>query len=354
MLEQGAYLAQSDGTSWMGVYALNMFAIAVELASHDSSYEDIASKFFEHFLIIADAMNSLRPDEYGLWDPGDAFYYDQLYLPDGERIPLKVRSVVGIVPLFAVEALDASTLDQLPRVRKRIEWFLANRPELAENVARIDVGGKHDRRLLAIVNPDRLRTILRRVFDETEFLSPHGIRMLSRYHLDHPYVVCVAGREFRCDYEPAESTSGLFGGNSNWRGPVWFPLNYLLIESLQKFHHYLGEEYKIEFPTGSGTMLTLWDISQELAHRLVGLFRRDARRPPAVQRRGRAISERYALARSDSVPRILPRRNGRRTRRITPNRLDGSDRPTGCVRRPGTWLDIVCERRMHIQCRTAN
>jgi hypothetical protein len=260
----------------MGVYALNMLAIAVELASHDSSYEDVASKFFEHFLIIADAMNSLRPDECGLWDPGDEFYYDQLYLPDGERIPLKVRSVVGIVPLFAVEPLDASTLDRLPRVRKRIEWFLANRPDLAENVARIDVGGAHDRRLLAIVNPDRLRTILRRVFDENEFLSPHGIRMLSRYHAEHPYVVCVANREFRCDYEPAESTSGLFGGNSNWRGPVWFPLNYLLIEALQKFHHYLGEEYTIEFPTGSGRMLTLWEISQELAHRLVGLFRRDA------------------------------------------------------------------------------
>jgi len=281
MLEQGAYLAQSDGTSWMGVYALNMLAIAVELATFDSSYEDVASKFFEHFLIIADAMNSLRPDEFGLWDPGDEFYYDQLYLSDGERIPLKVRSVVGIVPLFAVEPLDASTLDRLPRVRKRIEWFLANRPELAENVARIDIGGQHDRRLLAIVNPDRLRVILRRVFDENEFLSPHGIRMLSRYHAEHPYVVCVAGREFRCDYEPAESTTGLFGGNSNWRGPVWFPLNYLLIEALQKFHHYLGEDYTIEFPTGSGTMLTLWDISQELARRLVALFRRDAtgRRP---------------------------------------------------------------------------
>ena len=281
MLEQGAYLAQSDGTSWMGVYALNMFAIAVELAAHDSSYEDVASKFFEHFLIIADAMNSRSPDEPGLWDPGDEFYYDQLWLPGGERIPLKVRSVVGLVPLYAVETLDESTLDKLPRVRKRIEWFLANRPELAENVARIDVGGAHDRRLLAIVNPDRLRSILRRVFDEGEFLSPHGVRMLSRYHKDHPYVICVAGRDFRCGYEPGESESGMFGGNSNWRGPVWFPLNYLLIEALQKFHHHLGNDYTIEFPTGSGRMLTLWEISQELARRLVGIFRRneDGRRP---------------------------------------------------------------------------
>jgi hypothetical protein len=275
-LPQGAYLAQSDGTSWMAVYALNMLAIAIELAKVENIYEDIASKFFEHFLIIADAMNSQRQDEFGLWDPGDEFYYDQLYLPDGERIPLKVRSVVGIVPLFAVETLGGGTLDSLPRFRSRVDWFLANRPELAENVARIDAGGMHDRSLMAICDPDRLRCILRRVFDESEFLSPHGVRLLSRFHLEQPYVLRVGGEEFRCDYEPAESTSGLFGGNSNWRGPVWFPLNYLLIEALQKFHYYLGDEYTIEFPTGSGRMLNLWEISLELERRLVGLFRRDA------------------------------------------------------------------------------
>jgi hypothetical protein len=280
-LPEGAYLAQSDGTSWMAVYALNMLAIALELAKVENIYEDIASKFFEHFLIIADAMNSVRDDELGLWDPGDEFYYDQLYVPGGERIPMKVRSVVGIVPAFAVETLGAKTLEQLPHFRKRVDWFLANRPELAENVARIDVAGSGERRLMAICNPDRLRRILRRVFDESEFLSPHGVRMLSRYHLEHPYVLKIAGQEFRCDYEPAESTSGLFGGNSNWRGPVWMPLNYLLIESLQKFHHYLGDEYTVEFPTGSGRMLNLWQISQELSNRLVDLFRRDAtgRRP---------------------------------------------------------------------------
>ena len=277
----GAYLAQSDGTSWMAVYALNMFAIAVELAKGESIYEDVASKFFEHFLIIADAMNSQRDDDRGLWDPGDAFYYDQLFLAGGDRIPLKVRSVVGITPIFAVETLGPASLERLPHLRKRIEWFLANRPELCENVARVEIGGMKERRLLAICNPQRLRAILRRVFDENEFLSPHGIRMLSRFHLDHPYVLRVGDQEFRCDYEPAESTSGLFGGNSNWRGPVWFPMNYLLIESLQKFHFYLGDAYTVEFPTGSGRMLTLWECSLELARRLLALFRRDAdgRRP---------------------------------------------------------------------------
>jgi hypothetical protein len=280
-LPNGAYLAQSDGTSWMAVYALNMLAIAIELAKVENIYEDVASKFFEHFLIIADAMNSQREEEPGLWDPDDRFYYDQVYLADGERIPLKVRSVVGIVPLFAVETLSAEMLDRLPSFKKRVEWFLTNRPELAENVARIDVGGTHDRRLLAICNPTRLRDVLRRAFDELEFLSPHGVRMLSRYHLDNPFVLRLGGDEFRVDYEPAESTSGLFGGNSNWRGPVWFPLNFLLVEALQKFHYYLGEDYTIEFPTGSGRMLSLWEISLELSRRLVGLFRRDAngRRP---------------------------------------------------------------------------
>ncbi|HEY0614886.1 MAG TPA: hypothetical protein VGC96_09615 [Candidatus Elarobacter sp.] len=280
-LPAGASLAQSDGTSWMAVYALNMLAIAIELAKVEPIYEDIASKFFEHFFIIADAMNSQRDDDRGLWDPDDEFYYDQLYLPGGERIPVRVRSVVGIVPIFAVETLSGGTLHRLPHFAKRVEWFLKNRPDLAENIARVDVGGMHERRLLAICDPGRLRAILRRVFDEDEFLSPHGVRMLSRAHLAHPYVLNLGGEEFRCDYEPAESSSGLFGGNSNWRGPVWMPLNYLLIEALQKFHFYLGDEYTIEFPTGSGRMLTLWEISLDLQRRLAGLFRRgaDGRRP---------------------------------------------------------------------------
>jgi hypothetical protein len=280
-LPTGGYLAQADGTSWMGVYSLNMLAIAIELARHDPVYEHIANKFFEHFLVIADAINSQRDEEVGLWDTQDEFYYDQLFLPDGARIALKARSAVGIIPIYAVETLDPDTLEKLPLLKERVEWFLANRPELAENVARIEVGGMRERRLLAIVNPDRLRRILRRVFDPEEFLSPHGIRMLSKFHKAHPYELNVAGATFRVDYEPAESTSGIFGGNSNWRGPIWFPLNYLFIESLQKFHYYLGDGYRIEFPTGSGNMLTLWEISLQLSHRLIGLFRRgeDGRRP---------------------------------------------------------------------------
>ncbi len=279
-LPEGAYLAQSDGTSWMAVYALNMLAIAIELAKTDPVYQDTASKFFEHFLIIADAMNSLDREQCGMWDPDDEFYYDQLYVGD-DRIPMKVRSAVGIIPLLAVETIAGGGLDTLPELKKRVQWFLTHRPKLAANVARMDVGGTRERRLLAICNPDRLRAILRRIFDENEFLSPHGVRALSRYHRDHPYVLDLGGQQFRVDYEPAESTSGVFGGNSNWRGPVWFPLNYLLIEALQKFHYYLGDDYLIEFPTGSGTMLTLWQIATELSHRLVNLFRRglDGRRP---------------------------------------------------------------------------
>jgi hypothetical protein len=283
-LPTGGYLAQADGTAWMAVYSLNMLAIAIELARHDPVYEHLANKFFEHFLYIANAMNSQSDGDdqaIGLWDPQDEFYYDQLYLPTGERIPLKVRSGVGIIPIFAVETLDPDTLEKLPLLKARVEWFIANRPELAENVARIEISGMRQRRLLAIVNPERLRRILRRLFAEEEFLSPHGLRMLSKFHEANPYLLNVGGASFRIDYEPAESTSGLFGGNSNWRGPVWFPINYMLIESLQKFHYYLGDDYKVEFPTGSGTMMNLWEISLQLSQRLIGLFRAgpDGKRP---------------------------------------------------------------------------
>ncbi|MFN2459149.1 MAG: glucosidase [Candidatus Velthaea sp.] len=274
-LPTGGYLAQADGTSWMGVYALNMLAMAIELAKHDAIYEDVAVKFFEHFLYIADAINSLRADDEGLWDDTDAFYYDQLILPDGQRIALKVRSMVGLVPLFAVETISNSTLEKLPRLKKRIDWFCANRPELSENVASIERTGLEGRRLMAIVQPEKVRRILRRFLDEAEFLSPYGLRSLSKYHAEHPYVLCVGGATFKVDYEPAESQTYLFGGNSNWRGPVWFPLNYLFIEALQRFHFYLGDAYTVEFPTGSGKQLTLWQVSMEIAERLIALFRRD-------------------------------------------------------------------------------
>jgi len=280
-LPTGGYLAQADGTSWMAVFALNMLAIAIELAKHDPVYEDVAMKFFDHFLFIADAINSLRAEDEGLWDDADGFYYDQLFLPDGERIALKVRSMVGIIPLFAIETISSSTLEHLPNLRKRIEWFIANRPELSENVAHLEKRGMDERRLMAIVSPEKLRIVLRKFFAEDEFLCPYGLRSLSKYHRDHPFVLTVGGATFRVDYEPAESNSGTFGGNSNWRGPVWFPLNYLFIEALQRFHFYLGDDYTVEFPTGSGRMLTLWQISMELAERLIAIFRRDAggRRP---------------------------------------------------------------------------
>jgi hypothetical protein len=229
-----------------------------------------------------------------------------------------------VIPIYAVETLDPDTLEKLPLLKTRVEWFIANRPELAENVARIEIGGMRQRRLLAIVNPERLRRILRRVFAEEEFLSAYGMRALSKFHDANPFVLNVGGATFRVDYEPAESTSGLFGGNSNWRGPIWFPLNYLLIESLQKFHFYLGDDYKVEFPTGSGEMLTLWEISQQLSRRLISLFRArpDGSRPFSAA--GSAIETRRALARPSALPRILQRRHGPRARGVAPNRLDGA------------------------------
>jgi hypothetical protein len=275
-LPTGGHILESDATSWMCVYALDMMAIALELALHNPSYEDIASKFFEHFLYIATAMNSHDDTEMGLWDERDGFYYDKLVLPDNRSFPMRVRSLVGLLPLLAVETLQPEVLDKLPSFKRRVEWFIANRPELSRNVASMGSEGVESRRLLAVIDGDRLKTILRFMLDEAEFLSPHGVRAVSKYHKDHPLVVNINGQEFRIDYEPGESTSGLFGGNSNWRGPVWFPLNFLLIEALQNFHFFYGDGFTVEFPSGSGTQLTLWDIATELSHRLVALFEPDA------------------------------------------------------------------------------
>lgn len=292
-LPTGGYLAQADGTAWMGVYAIGMLAIAVELAMHDKTYEHLAHKFFQHFLYIADAINAERDGDVGLWDPQDRFYYDQLYLPSGERVPLRVRSAVGMIPIFAVAVIEPEKLDNLPQLKEKVEWFIANRPELAANVASMDVEGMRKRRLMAFVNPDRLRELLRRLFSEDEFLSPYGLRMLSKSHQANPYVLNVNGASFRVDYEPGESTSGSFGGNSNWRGPVWFPLNYLLIESLQRYHHFLGDDYTIEFPTGSGRFFTLWDISRQLSQRLISLFRADENGKRPFQSAGIEQSEHW-------------------------------------------------------------
>jgi hypothetical protein len=280
-LPTGGYIEQSDGTSWMAMYTLNLLAIALELAGKEPSYEDVASKFWEHFIYIAHAMSHRGQDGVGLWDDTDGFFYDVLKLPDGRQHPIRIRSMVGLIPLFAVETLEPELLERLPGFKRRLEWFIDNRPDLTGNVACMRASGMGERRLLSIAGADQLRRILRFMLDEDEFLSPHGIRALSRYHKANPYILAVNDVEHRVDYEPAESTTGLFGGNSNWRGPVWFPLNYLLIESLQKFHHYLGHDFKVEFPTRSGNMLSLWQVAAELSRRLTAVLLRDehGRRP---------------------------------------------------------------------------
>jgi len=280
-LPTGGYIEQSDGTSWMAMYTLNLLAIALELAKEDPSYEDVASKFWEHFIYIAHAMSHRGHDGMGLWNEEDGFFYDVLKLPDGNQFPMKIRSMVGLIPLFAVETLESDVLDKLPDFKRRLQWFIENRRDLTDNIACMETEGMGERRLLSIADADQLRSILKFMLDEREFLSPFGIRALSQFHRDNPYKLSVRGMEHRVDYEPGESSTGLFGGNSNWRGPIWFPVNFLLVESLQKFHHYLGDDFKIECPTGSGNMMTLWQVAGELSRRLTSTFLRDeqGRRP---------------------------------------------------------------------------
>lgn len=281
-LPTGGYIEQADGTSWMGMYCLNMLAIALELAKTKPSYEDIASKFYEHFLYIAKAMNLLCGGYVqGLWSEEDGFYFDALHLPDGRQLPMKVRSVVGLIPLFAIQTLEPEVLDMLKGFRGRLGWFIANRPDLNENVACMKTQGMRERRLLSIVDQAKLRKILAMMLDENEFLSPYGIRAISRHHKDSPYKFHVDGREYEVSYEPAESSIGLFGGNSNWRGPIWFPINFLIIEALQKFHYYLGDDFKVECPVNSGCYMNLWEVAAEISRRLTSIFLRDSsgRRP---------------------------------------------------------------------------
>ncbi len=280
-LPTGGHLEQSDGTSWMAMYCLNMLAIALELANENPAYEDLASKFWEHFLYIAHAMGTHGESGVDLWDEEDGFFYDVLHRPDGSKLPLKVRSMVGLIPLFAVETLEPEMLEKLPGFKRRLEWFVDHRPDLTRHVACMRSPGRAERRLLSVVDPDRLRQVLKVMLDETEFLSPFGVRALSRRHLAEPYTLVVDGHEHRVAYEPAESSTGLFGGNSNWRGPIWFPVNFLLVESLQKFHHYLGDGFTVECPTGSGRMLTLWQVADEISRRLTAIFVAgpDGRRP---------------------------------------------------------------------------
>ena len=283
-LPTGGHLEQSDGTSWMAMYALNLLAMAMELAMHDPAYEDVASKFWEHFLNIAHAMGggSLHGGRgHNLWDEEDGFFYDVLHLPDDSRRPMKIRSLVGLIPLLAVQTLEPDVLRQLEGFHRRLEWFVDHRPDLIASVACMRTRGHQERRLLSIVDGTQLRRVLRVMLDEREFLSPCGIRALSQVRRDHPYLLQVNGAEYRVEYEPAESTTGLFGGNSNWRGPIWFPINFLLIEALQKFHHYFGDSYQVECPTGSGRMVTLWEVAADLSRRLTRIFLNDGagRRP---------------------------------------------------------------------------
>jgi hypothetical protein len=269
-LPTGGQLEQADGTAWMAFYCSTMLAMALELAEADPAYEDIASKFFEHFVAIADAMNNLGGT--GLWHEEDGFYYDQL-LVDGKSFPLRLRSLVGIIPLFAVEFIDEARLDSLPGFAKRTRWFLQNRKDLASQISYMTEGkSEAGRRLLAIPSKQRLERVLRYVFDEREFLSPYGVRSLSRIYEGKPFVLQAGGQEYRVSYVPGESDSALFGGNSNWRGPIWFPTNFLLIEALERYHHFYGDSFTIEFPTGSGRKITLQAAAQELAQRLVKLF----------------------------------------------------------------------------------
>ena len=271
----GTHLEQSDSTSWMGMFSLNLMRIAIELAMENHVYENIATKFFEHFLGIAAAMNNLGGKGIGLWDEEDEFYYDVLHTPGGRYLPLKVRSIVGLMPLLAVETIQWQLIDALPGFKSRLEWYLAHRPDLASLVSRWQEPGMHERRLVALTRGHRMKCLLRRMLDPNEFLSEYGIRSLSKYHKEHPYRLLVHDEEKVVNYEPAESQTAIFGGNSNWRGPVWFPVNYLLIESLQQFHHYYGDDFKVECPTGSGTYLTLNEIANELSNRLIKLWLRN-------------------------------------------------------------------------------
>jgi hypothetical protein len=283
-LPTGGYINQSDGTSWMAMYSLNLMRIALELAEHNHVYEDIASKFFEHFLNIAEAMSSMYSEGVGLWDEEDQFFYDVLNLPDDKRVRMRIRSMVGLIPLFAVETLEPELLERLPGFRKRLEWFLNHRPDLAYLVSHWQSPGRGERRLLSLLRGHRMKKLLRRMLDESEFLSDYGVRALSRAHLEHPYTFSVDHTDLTVGYAPAESETRQFGGNSNWRGPIWFPMNFLIVESLQKFHHYYGDDFKVECPTGSGHYLTIDEVATELSRRLSRIFLKDANGERAVLR----------------------------------------------------------------------
>ena len=274
MLPTGGHIEQADGTSWMAMYSLNMMRISLELAQTNPIYQDMATKFFEHFLYIAGAMANIGGHGINLWDEEDEFFYDVLHTPHG-MTPLKIRSMVGLIPLFAVETLEPELLKKVPEFKRRMEWFLQYRPDLANLVSRWHEPGVGDLRLLSLLRGHRMKRLLKRMLDKTEFLSDYGVRALSRYHKDHPFEFSANGNPLTVRYEAGECDAVVFGGNSNWRGPIWFPVNFLIVESLQKFHHYYGDEFKIECPTGSGTFLTINEVADEMARRLTKIFLKD-------------------------------------------------------------------------------
>ncbi|MDQ6861449.1 MAG: glucosidase [Verrucomicrobiota bacterium] len=269
-LPTGGHLQQADGTAWMGFYCLTMLSMALELAETNPVYEDMASKFFEHFVAIADAMNTIGGT--GLWDADDGFYYDKLKTPSGREIPLRTRSLVGLLPLIAVEVIADSQIAKLRGFKKRMDWFLAHRKDLHESITYCELCPGSSHRMLAIPTKERLTRALRYMLDENEFLSPFGLRSVSRFHHEHPYVFRAGNEEHRVDYVPGEANSYLFGGNSNWRGPIWFPINYLIVEALERYHHYYGDDFQVECPTGSGKMMNLDEVAQELSRRLTSIF----------------------------------------------------------------------------------
>jgi hypothetical protein len=281
-LPGGARLEQSDGTSWMAMYSLNLMRMALELAKANPVYQDMATKFFEHFLYIAAAMANMGENNSGLWDDEDEFFYDVIRLPNDGVIKLKIRSMVSLIPLFAVEVLDDELQNSQPAFIERMRWFLNNRPDLASLVSRWHEKGMNEKHLLSLLRGHRMKRILYRMLDETEFLSEFGVRALSKYHEQHPYELNIDGQTFSVQYTPGESTIPLFGGNSNWRGPVWMPVNFLIIESLRRFHDYYGDDFKVEYPTNSGQYLSLNEIANELSKRLSKLFLRDGNGKRAI------------------------------------------------------------------------
>jgi hypothetical protein len=273
-LPTGGHMEQADGTAWMGMYCLNMLAMSLELARTRPAYEDMATKFFEHFIYIAEAINS-RYGDHGLWSDEDGFFYDVIHCPDGRYIPLNIRSFVGLIPLYAVETLEPELLEKLPRFKRRLDWFIRYRPYLVKNIASLTRPGVGGRRLLSLVNQEQIARVMAHMLDEGKFLSDYGLRSLSKEHETTPFTFSVDGQTHTVSYQPGESTSGIFGGNSNWRGPIWFPVNYLMIESLQKYHHYYGDSLRVEFPSGSGQDTDLKKVAAELSRRLTKIFLRD-------------------------------------------------------------------------------